>query len=199
MHDIDRTLMEYESGTNGYEGEYEGEFDDEYEYEFEGVYEEYDEPEVFNEEEEMDLAAELLSVTDDEELNQFLGKLIKKGFSKVRKFAKSSTGRALGGLLKGVAKKALPIVGGALGTAIGGPARRPSSWICGQKSRYGAEQHAPASRRESRRGRGRKEACTRSFASCPFTSCVHGWRSRRRAYWTLDSPRFQDHLDGRMT
>lgn len=122
MHDIDRTLMEYESGTNGYEGEYEGEFDDEYEYEFEGVYEEYDEPEVFNEEEEMDLAAELLSVTDDEELDQFLGKLIKKGFSKVRKFAKSSTGRALGGLLKGVAKKALPIVGGALGTAIGGPA-----------------------------------------------------------------------------
>jgi hypothetical protein len=107
MHDIDRTLMEYESGTNGYEGEYEGEFDDAYEYEFEGVYEEYDEPEVFNEEEEMDLAAELLSVTDDEELDQFLGKLIKKGFSKVRKFAKSSTGRALGGLLKGVAKKSL--------------------------------------------------------------------------------------------
>jgi uncharacterized protein (DUF697 family) len=122
MHDIDRTLMEYESGMNGYEGEYEGEFDDEYEYEFEGAYEEYDEPEVFDEEEEMDLAAELLSVTDDEELDQFLGKLIKKGFSKVRKFAKSSTGRALGGLLKGVAKKALPIVGGALGTAIGGPA-----------------------------------------------------------------------------
>jgi uncharacterized protein (DUF697 family) len=122
MHDIDRTLMEYESGMNGYEGEYAGEFGDEYEYEFEGTYDEYDEPEVFDEEEEMDLAAELLSVTDDEELDQFLGKLIKKVGSHARKFVKSSTGRALGGLLKGVAKKALPIVGGALGTAIGGPA-----------------------------------------------------------------------------
>jgi uncharacterized protein (DUF697 family) len=122
MHDIDRTLMEYESGTNGYEGEYEAAFGDEYEFEFEGEYDEYNEPEVFDEEEEMDLAAELLSVTDDKELDQFLGKLIKKVGSHARKFVKSSTGRALGGLLKGVAKKALPIVGGALGTAIGGPA-----------------------------------------------------------------------------
>ena len=118
MHDIDRTLMEYESGMDGYGGEYEGEYEAEYD-EYEA---EYDDTEVFDEEEEMDLAAELLSVSDDEELDQFLGKLIKKGFRKVRKFAKSSTGRALGGLLKGVAKKALPIVGGALGTAIGGPA-----------------------------------------------------------------------------
>jgi uncharacterized protein (DUF697 family) len=121
MHDIDRTLMEYESGTNGYEGEHEAEFGDEYEYEFEGEYEAYEEPEVFDEEEEMDLAAELLSVTDDEELEQFLGSLVKKVGRKARKFVKSGTGRALGGLLKGVAKKALPIIGGAAGTALGGP------------------------------------------------------------------------------
>jgi uncharacterized protein (DUF697 family) len=125
MHDLDRTLMEYESGMDGYAGEFDDEYEaeyDEYEAEYDEYEAEYDEYEVFDEEEELELAAELLSVTGDEELEQFLGKLIKKAGRKVRKFVKSSTGRALGKILKGAAKKALPIVGGALGTAIGGPA-----------------------------------------------------------------------------
>jgi hypothetical protein len=109
------------------EYEYEGEFDDEYEYEseYEGEYEYEsfaDTEGVFDETEEMELAAELLTVSDDQELEQFLGSLIKKVGSKVRKFAKSSTGRALGGLLKSVAKKALPIAGRAAGAFLGGPA-----------------------------------------------------------------------------
>lgn len=67
---------------------------------------------------EMDLAAELLGVSDEAELDQFFGKLIKKA----GKFLKSPTGRALGGILKKVAKKALPIAGRAIGGFFGGPA-----------------------------------------------------------------------------
>ena len=76
---------------------------------------------VFNENEEMELAAELLEVTNEQELDQFLGNLIKKAGSAIGKFAKSSAGKAIGGVLKTIAKKALPIAGGALGTFVGGP------------------------------------------------------------------------------
>jgi uncharacterized protein (DUF697 family) len=123
MHDIDRTLMEYE---NPYEAEYEA--DDEYEYEDEYGYdgetdaEAYEMENVFDESEEMELASELMSVADDEELEYFLGNLIKKAGRKIGRFVKSKAGRALGKVLKGVAKKALPIAGGALGTLVGGPA-----------------------------------------------------------------------------
>lgn len=124
MHDIDRTLMEYEMEADDYEydDEYETEYaayDDEYDDEYEAGY--YD-TEVFDEDEVEALAAELLGVTDDAELEQFLGKLIKRAGRKVRKFVKSRAGRALGRTLKGIAKKALPIVGGAVGSVVGGPA-----------------------------------------------------------------------------
>lgn len=76
----------------------------------------------FDEVEEMEMAAELLEITDEAELDQFLGNLIKKAGRVVGRVVKSPVGRALGGILKGAAKKALPVVGGALGTAIGGPA-----------------------------------------------------------------------------
>lgn len=67
-----------------------------------------------NEMQEMELASELLTVTNEAELEQFLGGLMKK----VGGFMKSPVGRALGGILKGVAKKALPIVGGAIGSFV---------------------------------------------------------------------------------
>ena len=67
----------------------------------------------FGEGEETELAMELLSVSSEEELDQFLGKLIKSVGSAVGKAA-----RPLGGALKGLAKKALPFVGGALGSFI---------------------------------------------------------------------------------
>jgi uncharacterized protein (DUF697 family) len=126
MHDIDRTLAdtEYEPEMEAYEADYEGEWEGAYDEEEEYGYEsEYDEGEgVFDEAEEMELAAELLSVSDDAELEFFLGSLIKKVGRKVRRAVKSKTGRALGRILKGAARKALPIVGGAVGTAFGGPA-----------------------------------------------------------------------------
>lgn len=125
MHDLDQTLgSEYE--TDGYEfgefeEEYEEEYDDEFEEEFD-VFNEYEFEGVFDESEEMELAAELLSVSDEQEMEQFIGNLIKKAGRKIRKFAKSSTGRALGGILRKVAKRALPMVGRAAGTFLGGPA-----------------------------------------------------------------------------
>lgn len=105
MHNLDRVLgpqqmfneMEYETGPFGAEFESDGE----------GA--------MLNEEA---LAAELLTVSNEEELEQFLGGLIKKAASGISSFARSSAGKALGGVLKQVAKTALPTVGGALGSLI---------------------------------------------------------------------------------
>eukprot|EP01034_Spumella_vulgaris_P045618 gene45618-56836_t len=68
----------------------------------------------------MELALELMSVTSDAELDQFLGGLFKgalKGLKKVGS-AIGKVAKPLGGALKGIAKKALPFVGGALGSFI---------------------------------------------------------------------------------
>ena len=114
MHDIDRTQLE--SGYETYESE-------EFEYAFEGGpggHGESSSP--FSEAEEMEFAAELLEVTNEQELDQFLGSLIKRGAQAVGKFIKSPTGQALGGILKGAAKQALPMLGKAAGTYFGGPA-----------------------------------------------------------------------------
>jgi uncharacterized protein (DUF697 family) len=66
----------------------------------------------------MELAAELLSVSDEAELEQFLGDLIKKAGRAVGGVIKSPVGKALGGALKDVAKKALPALGSAAGNAL---------------------------------------------------------------------------------
>ncbi|WP_406455515.1 hypothetical protein OH768_20110 [Streptomyces sp. NBC_01622] len=75
----------------------------------------------FDEEEEVQLATELLGVTSEEELEEFLGKWLRAAARKAGGFLGSATGKAVGGILKNVAKQALPAIGGALGTAIGGP------------------------------------------------------------------------------
>jgi hypothetical protein len=72
---------------------------------------------VIGEGELMELAAELLEVRDEQELDRFLGSV----FNGVKKFAGSAAGKAVGGMLKGVLKKALPIAGGLAGTFFGGP------------------------------------------------------------------------------
>jgi hypothetical protein len=73
--------------------------------------------EVIGEGELMELAAELLEVRDEQELDRFLGDV----FKKVKAFAGSPTGKAVGGMLKGLAKKALPIAGKLAGSFFGGP------------------------------------------------------------------------------
>ncbi|WP_205739621.1 hypothetical protein [Georgenia sp. SYP-B2076] len=101
----------------GWAGEGEGEL-------FQG--EEEDEGEYAGESEEGEtaLAQELLEITNEEELDQFLGSLVRGA----GKFLKSSVGKSVLGVLKSVAKTALPVVGSAIGsfvapgvgTAIGG-------------------------------------------------------------------------------
>ncbi len=141
MHNIDRTNLE--SGLGEYAGEYAGEYTGEYAGEYTGEYPgeyateyagefagengyelegeeefptsgEYTQESPFSEAEEMELAAELLTVSNEEELEQFLGKLFKKAAG----FIKSPIGQKLIGGLKGIAKKALPVLGGAVGNFI---------------------------------------------------------------------------------
>jgi hypothetical protein len=105
MHDIDRTQLE---------GEMEfGEF------EFPGELQE-----VFNEAEQMELAAELLEVRDEQELNYFLGNVIKKASGVLGKAVKSPLGQSLLSILKNAAKnaagQAIPVVSDAIGGGIGG-------------------------------------------------------------------------------
>lgn len=114
MHNIDRTQAETtweteEFETNGFE--FEGDSEGYGEMVMEGLMSEAD---------EMELAAQLLEVSDEAELDQFLGGLFKKVGKAVGGIVKSPIGRALGGALKGVAKRALPIAGGALGSYIPG-------------------------------------------------------------------------------
>ena len=77
--------------------------------------------EVFSEAETMELAGELLEVTNEAELDRFLGDLISKAGKAVGGFIRSPIGKAVGGWLKGAAKQALPLAGGALGGLVGGP------------------------------------------------------------------------------
>jgi hypothetical protein len=78
-------------------------------------------PQVLSDSQEMELAAEFLDVANEEELEQFLGDLIGGIGSTLGKIVNSPIGKAVGGVLKDVAKTALPIAGGALGTFVGGP------------------------------------------------------------------------------
>jgi hypothetical protein len=85
-----------------------------------------------SEAEEIDLAAELLSVSSEEELDQFLGKFFKRigsGLKKAGRFIGKRVLPVLGKGLKTLAKVALPIAGKVagsfipipgVGTAIGG-------------------------------------------------------------------------------
>ena len=140
MHDIDRTLTELEME---YEGDFDdgAEFEDEFEsdagdvfgeFEMDGEFEfETDDGEagLLSDEEEMELASDLLNVSSEEELELFLGNVFRKvrrGVRRVsragRRFFKSGVGRRLGGVLKGLARRALPVAGRAIGGVFGGPA-----------------------------------------------------------------------------
>lgn len=104
MHNIDTVRLEAEG-------------EEEFNYEAEGESEE--ESSAFEAEEEF-LAAELLGVASEDEMDQFLGKLFKRVSRKlpgVGSFLRLHAG-PLANTLKGIAKSALPTVGAALGTAI---------------------------------------------------------------------------------
>jgi len=75
-----------------------------------------------NEDEQMQLASDLMEVNSEEEFEDFLGDLISQGAKALGGFISSPTGNALGSVLKGAAKQLLPVAGQALGGFIGGPA-----------------------------------------------------------------------------
>jgi hypothetical protein len=79
----------------------------------------------FGEMQELQLASELLEVSNEAELEQFLGNLISTVGGAARQFARSDTGQALGGILKDAARQALPVIGQAAGQWVspryGGP------------------------------------------------------------------------------
>ncbi len=114
MHDIDRAMFEVAQEGLG-------------EYESYEAYETQTEAEAY----EAQLASELLGVTSEAELEQFLGNLVGRAARAVRGFANSPTGRSLVGILKGAAKKALPQAGRVIGNAIS-PGLGPTGAKLGQ-------------------------------------------------------------------
>ena len=110
---------------NNFEFEFESEFANEFglnnefsqEAEYAQEYAQETDSEVLTNE----MALELMGVSNEEELNYFLGKLISKAAKGISNFAKSPVGKALGGVLKTAAKSALPILGTAAAGFIGGP------------------------------------------------------------------------------
>lgn len=124
MHDIDRTQLEYNPESSYESGAYEfGQQEwsgESYGESYGESFESYGET-VLGEAEEAELASELLEVTNEAELDRFLGNLLGRAARAVGSAVRSPIGQAVGGVLKGVAKKALPLAGGAVGAYLGGP------------------------------------------------------------------------------
>ena len=131
-HDLDRTQREFESALQELQPEYfeipgEEEFFGETEtastqHEADSYRASFQHPSQEAQELELELAAELLEVTSEEELDRFFGDVFKKVGGFVSNAAKSPVFKALGGVLKPIAKSVLPMAGKALGSYIGGPA-----------------------------------------------------------------------------
>lgn len=135
MHHIDRTLQELETGS-GMNGEYEngfefsanGEFGQAFEQSF-GQEANYENDETFELEQdpELELAYQLLEVSNEYELNQFLGGLMTKALgaakSAATSFINSPTGKGVGQYLVNFGKQTLPQLatqyGGQAGGALG--------------------------------------------------------------------------------
>jgi hypothetical protein len=105
MHDLDRTQLE--TGDQQYEGEH-----------FLGDIFGETHDEAQGDSRDIELATELLEVQSEEQLEHFLGDLVSRATRAVGQFADSPTGQALGDILKDAARKALPVVGSAVGDYV---------------------------------------------------------------------------------
>jgi uncharacterized protein (DUF697 family) len=146
MHDLDRTQLEMENDEFEQDEFESDEFEsDEFEsdeFEAAAAYRnEFEFEHPFNEADEMELAAELLTVGNEFELDQFLGRLIKRAGRSIGKAVRSPLGKQLGAWLRAAAKKALPTIAGAAGGLVGGPAGAAlSSSLAGKASQlFGLE------------------------------------------------------------
>jgi hypothetical protein len=124
MHNFDRTNLEATYGESypgefeagGYQNEYHNEYAGEYGYEFEGGFgSSYSGESPFTEAEEMELAAELLAVGSEAELDHFIkglmGRASQAAGAAPNGAMPPATGKKLGSIIKGVAKRALPMLG----------------------------------------------------------------------------------------
>lgn len=122
MHDIDRVRLESQFENEQYEQYGAAPLQaEQFEYdeaEYESPYGEYEA--VFKENDEMELASDLLEVADEAELDQFLGKLMRRASQSVGSFIRSPEGRSIGGMLKNAARRVLPGIGSSLGGYLGG-------------------------------------------------------------------------------
>jgi hypothetical protein len=101
MHDIDRTQISYPGEMESYEMT--------------------SESSPLSEAEAMELASRMMELETEEEFENFLGDIISGVASAAGGLISPSVGNALGGLVKGAAKKLLPIAGSAIGGYFGGP------------------------------------------------------------------------------
>jgi hypothetical protein len=170
MHNIDRTLQEFESGAavNGeyenYEttGEYGQEREQEFEYgqetgqefeeEFSGEFNGEFDGEAYELSNEEELVGELLAVSNEQELNQFLGGLVSRAVGAASQLAKSPAGQSVGRYLVDFGKKTLPQLasqyggqagaslgsraGAALGSRLGPLGARAGQWAGGKVGGY---------------------------------------------------------------
>jgi uncharacterized protein (DUF697 family) len=109
-------MSQYEFETESYE--YGGELGQETMGEYHELQEFQELESPLHEVQELELAAELLEITNEQELEEFLGKIFRGVTRAVGGVIRSPIGKMLGDALKGVAKQALPIVGGALGSFV---------------------------------------------------------------------------------
>lgn len=89
-------------------------------YEYEAIFETESSDHEQGEDVEIELAAELLSVSGEEELDQFLGKLMRRAAGAARGILGTQAGQQLKGLLRKTASRALPLAGRAIGGYFGG-------------------------------------------------------------------------------
>jgi hypothetical protein len=75
---------------------------------------------ALDETDEAELASQMLEISDEHELDRFIGSLVSRAGRAVGAAASSQAGQALGGILKDAARQALPIAGRAFGAYAGG-------------------------------------------------------------------------------
>ncbi|MCB0573831.1 MAG: hypothetical protein KDC61_04610 [Saprospiraceae bacterium] len=120
MHNTDRVVPEFENEYGFELDEFENEFDPEYEEAFEDVSEfsgeDYESP--LSELNELELATELLGVTNEAQMDEFMHKLVKKSGPVAREAMKR---RPFWNFLRRGLGKLVPIAGRVVGGLIGGP------------------------------------------------------------------------------
>ncbi len=110
MHNIDRTQLEMNTEFENFELE---------NFELENFEMSGEFNEVLNEALQHELAAELLEVRDEQELDRYLGKLITTASGALGRAIRSPIGQAIGGNLKKAAKQFLPKAVGGFGGKLG--------------------------------------------------------------------------------